>query len=49
VLDVPMPRMTGLQAAAELTRCRPTLRVLILSMYDNKQHFTTRSALARRG
>ncbi len=34
-----MPRMTGLQAVAELHRRRPDLRVLILSMYDNEQFF----------
>jgi DNA-binding NarL/FixJ family response regulator len=39
VLDVSMPRMTGLQAAAELQRRRPELRVLILSMHDNEQYF----------
>jgi DNA-binding NarL/FixJ family response regulator len=39
VLDVAMPRMTGLQAARELTRRKPQLRVLILSMYDNEQYF----------
>jgi DNA-binding NarL/FixJ family response regulator len=39
VLDVAMPRMTGLQAVAELHRRRPDLRVLILSMYDNEQYF----------
>ena len=39
ILDVAMPRMTGLQAAAELNRRRPELRVLILSMYDNEQYF----------
>jgi DNA-binding NarL/FixJ family response regulator len=38
VLDVAMPRMTGLQAAAELTRRRPQLRVLMLSMYDSEQY-----------
>jgi DNA-binding NarL/FixJ family response regulator len=38
VLDVAMPRMTGLQAAAELTRRLPGLRVLILSMYDSDQY-----------
>jgi DNA-binding NarL/FixJ family response regulator len=32
-----MPRLTGLQAAAELARRRPELRLLILSMYDNEQ------------
>jgi DNA-binding NarL/FixJ family response regulator len=39
VLDVAMPRMTGLQAARELTRRDPEMRVLILSMYDNEQYF----------
>jgi DNA-binding NarL/FixJ family response regulator len=39
VLDVSMPRMTGLQAARELSRRRPDLRVLILSMHDNEQYF----------
>jgi DNA-binding NarL/FixJ family response regulator len=39
VLDVSMPLMTGLQAAGELTRRKPELRVLILSMHDNEQYF----------
>jgi DNA-binding NarL/FixJ family response regulator len=39
ILDVAMPRMTGLQAVAELHKRRPELRVLILSMYDNEQYF----------
>jgi DNA-binding NarL/FixJ family response regulator len=39
VLDVSMPRMTGLQAAHELSRRKPELRVLILSMHDNEQYF----------
>jgi DNA-binding NarL/FixJ family response regulator len=38
VLDVAMPRSTGLQAAAELTALRPRLRVLMLSMHDNEQY-----------
>jgi len=37
ILDISMPRKTGLQAAQELGRRRPELRVLILSMYDNEQ------------
>ena len=39
VLDVAMPRMTGLQAARELQIRRPRVRVLILSMHDNEQYF----------
>lgn len=38
ILDVTMPRMTGLQAAAELARRVPALRVLMLSMHDNEQY-----------
>jgi DNA-binding NarL/FixJ family response regulator len=34
VLDVAMPRRNGLQAARELARQRPALRVLMLSMHD---------------
>jgi DNA-binding NarL/FixJ family response regulator len=34
VLDVAMPRRNGLQAARELARQRPGLRVLMLSMHD---------------
>lgn len=39
VLDVSMPRMTGLQAAHELTRQRPEMRVLMLSMHDDERYF----------
>jgi DNA-binding NarL/FixJ family response regulator len=38
ILDVTMPRMTGLQAAREIARRRPELRTLILSMHDNEQY-----------
>src|SRR5262249_3379526 len=38
ILDVSMPRMTGLQAARELARRRPEVRTLILSMHDNEQY-----------
>jgi DNA-binding NarL/FixJ family response regulator len=37
ILDVSMPRLTGLQAARELARRKPKLRTLILSMYENEQ------------
>ena len=37
ILDVSMPRMTGLQAARELARRKPELRMLVLSMYENEQ------------
>lgn len=37
ILDVSMPRMTGIQAAAELGKRKPELRVLMLSMYDSEQ------------
>jgi DNA-binding NarL/FixJ family response regulator len=38
VLDVAMPRMTGLQATAEITQRLPELKVLILSMHDSEQY-----------
>lgn len=39
ILDIAMPRMTGLQAARELSRGQPDLRILILTMHDNEQFF----------
>ena len=39
VMDVAMPRMTGLQAAREITRRDPHPYVLMLSMFDNEQYF----------
>jgi DNA-binding NarL/FixJ family response regulator len=37
ILDVSMPKLTGIQAAAELHKRRPELRLLMLSMYDSEQ------------
>jgi DNA-binding NarL/FixJ family response regulator len=37
ILDVSMPRMTGIQAAAELHKRKPELRLLMLSMHDSEQ------------
>jgi len=39
IFDIAMPRLTGLQAARELSRIQPELRILILTMYDNEQYF----------
>lgn len=39
VLDITMPRMTGLQAARALTRQRPGLKILFLTMHDSEQYF----------
>ncbi len=38
ILDIVMPRKTGLQAAAEITKGKPDVRVLILSVYDNDEY-----------
>ena len=38
ILDVSMPRLTGLQATAELRRRRPGLRILILSVHGGEQY-----------
>ena len=37
ILDISMPRMTGIQAAAELHKRKPEIKLLILSMHDNEQ------------
>ena len=39
VLDVSMPRMTGLQAAREIRAHAPDTRVLMLSMHDDERYF----------
>jgi DNA-binding NarL/FixJ family response regulator len=38
ILDITMPRLTGLQAAERLARERPKLRTLILSMHDDERY-----------
>jgi DNA-binding NarL/FixJ family response regulator len=39
ILDVSMPRLTGIQAARRLGEQCPNMRTLILSMHDNEQFF----------
>jgi DNA-binding NarL/FixJ family response regulator len=38
ILDVSMPRLTGIQATAELHKRMPELKILILSMHDSEQY-----------
>lgn len=38
ILDIAMPRMTGIQAAREIAQRAPGVRTLMLSMYDNEQY-----------
>ncbi len=38
IVDISMPRMTGLRAVAELHQRRPELRTLILSMHENERY-----------
>jgi len=38
LLDVAMPRMTGIQAAGEIARRAPAVKLLMLSMHDNEQY-----------
>ena len=38
VLDITMPRLTGIQAARELAQRRPEMRLLMLSMHDNEEY-----------
>jgi DNA-binding NarL/FixJ family response regulator len=49
ILDIAMPRLTGLQAARELSRRREDLRMLILSMYDKEQYFLEAIAVGASG
>ncbi|MFB7241658.1 DNA-binding response regulator [Streptomyces populi] len=39
VMDIAMPRLTGLQATRELLALKPGVRVLMLTMHDNEQYF----------
>ena len=39
ILDVSMPRLTGLQAAREISARAPEVRVLMLSMHENERYF----------
>jgi len=39
ILDVSMPRMTGLQAAREIRARTPDTSVLLLSMHDDERYF----------
>ncbi|MEV6104206.1 response regulator transcription factor [Streptomyces sp. NPDC051940] len=39
VLDISMPRLTGLQAARELAALNRAPRILMLTMHDNEQYF----------
>jgi DNA-binding NarL/FixJ family response regulator len=38
ILDVSMPRMTGINAAREIIAARPAVRVLMLSMHDSSEY-----------
>jgi DNA-binding NarL/FixJ family response regulator len=38
ILDVSMPRMTGINAAREIIGARPNVRVLMLSMHDSAEY-----------
>jgi DNA-binding NarL/FixJ family response regulator len=37
ILDISMPQMTGIQAAAELHKLKPELKTVMLSMHDSEQ------------
>jgi DNA-binding NarL/FixJ family response regulator len=49
VLDITMPRRTGLQAAREIGRQRPDTRILILSMHDNEEYLFEALAVGASG
>ncbi len=37
ILDISMPKLTGLQAARRILEYKPDLRILMLSMHDNEE------------
>ena len=37
ILDISMPKLTGLQAAHRILEYKPDLRILMLSMHDNEE------------
>jgi DNA-binding NarL/FixJ family response regulator len=39
ILDIAMPKLTGLQAVREIVRRRPDLPILLLSMHAGEQYF----------
>ena len=39
ILDVTMPRLTGIQAASRIAQAKPEVRTLMLSMHDNERYF----------
>jgi DNA-binding NarL/FixJ family response regulator len=49
LLDVAMPRLTGLQAAREISCRDPDVRILMLSMYDKEQYFFESLAVGASG
>lgn len=49
IIDIAMPRLTGLQAAERIRVARPETRVLILSMYDREQYLTQALACGASG
>lgn len=49
ILDVAMPRLTGLQAAEQLHRRRPELRILILSMHESDQYLLAAARVGAAG
>jgi DNA-binding NarL/FixJ family response regulator len=40
ILDISMPRLSGLEAAAEIKRRHPKIRILLLTMHRSKDHLS---------
>jgi DNA-binding NarL/FixJ family response regulator len=49
VLDIAMPRLTGLQAAREIAGVRPEMRMIMLSVHDSEQYFFEALSLGASG
>lgn len=40
ILDIGMPKLNGIEAALQISRCTPGVRVLIVSMYSDEAYVT---------
>jgi DNA-binding NarL/FixJ family response regulator len=49
LMDISMPRMTGIEAAKRLRKSAPGAKILVLTMHDNKEYVLKMAQLGARG